>query len=89
MLFHALVGTSRSSWVNDDVVGLHVRRVRGAKPDANALFFQVAIKIINNRNTRSYLTGRYATITRVTASFQAGSDSQVSIASAPSAKNLN
>jgi hypothetical protein len=52
MLFHKTVGTSRSSSVNDNVVGLHVRCVRGAKTDAFTLFFQVAIKIAKKRTTR-------------------------------------
>lgn len=89
VLFRATVGTSWSSSGNDDVVGLHVQRVRGAKADANALFFQVAIQNAKSINTRSYLTRHYATITRATASFQAGSESQDSKASAPSAKSLN
>jgi hypothetical protein len=89
MLFRATVGTSRNSSVNDDVVGLHVRSVRGAKADACTLFFQAAIKIAKSSNTCLYLTRHYATITRATASFQAWSDSQCSTVSASSAKRLN
>jgi len=76
MLFRATVGTSRSSSEKDDVAGLHVRRVRGAKADAYTLFFQVANKIAKRSNTRLYLTRHYATITCATASFKAVGDSQ-------------